>query len=66
MTSSIGLPSSLLIDITDEAAAQVFLWMGQNDGGPCPRVLKYVVGAGYPFQDPAFAFKAALYITAVG
>jgi hypothetical protein len=66
MTSSIGRPSSLPIDITDEAAAQVLLWMGQNDGGPGSRVLEHVMRAGHAFENPAFAFQTALYVTAVG
>jgi hypothetical protein len=66
MASSIGLPSSLLIDITNKAAAQVLLWMGQNDRGSRPRVLKYVMRAGNAFDDPAFPFKTALYIPAIG
>jgi hypothetical protein len=65
MTSSIGLPSSLLIDITDEAAAQVLLGMRQDDGCPCSRVLKYVMRAGDAFENPAFALQTALYIAAV-
>ena len=66
MASSIGLPSSLLIDITNQAAAQVFPRMGQNDGGPCPRVLKHVMRAGNAFENPAFALQTALYVAAVG
>jgi hypothetical protein len=66
MAPSIGLPSSLLIDITNEAAAQVFLWMGQNDGSPCSRVLKHVMRASDAFEDPTFALQTALYIPAVG
>jgi hypothetical protein len=65
MASSIRLPSSLLIDITNKAAAQVFLRMGKNDRGSRPRVLKYVMGAGNAFQDPSVPFKATFYIAAV-
>jgi hypothetical protein len=65
MASSIGLPSSLLIDITDEAAAQVFLRVGKNDCSPRPRMFKNVMRAGDAFQNPAVALKATLYIAAI-
>jgi hypothetical protein len=66
MTLSIGLPSSLLRDITDKAAAQVLLGMRQDDGCSCSRVLKYVMRAGDTFDKPAFALQTTLYIAAVG
>jgi hypothetical protein len=43
--ASIWLPSSLFIDITNQAAAQVFLRMRQHHGSPRPRVLEHVVRA---------------------
>jgi hypothetical protein len=62
MVSSIRLPSSLFIDITNKAPAQVFLRMGKNDRGFGPCMFEYVMGPGDAFHDPSVAFKAALYI----
>src|SRR6202050_2844218 len=66
MVRLIRLPSSLLIDITNEAATQVLLWMRQDYRSPCPRMIKDIVGAGDALDNPAFALQTALNVTAVG
>src|SRR5580692_7469409 len=66
MVRLIRLPSSLLIDITNEAATQVLLWMRQDYRSSCPWMLKDIVGAGDALDNPAFALQTALNVTAVG
>ena len=66
MASLIGLPPSLLIDITNKAATQVFLGMGQDHSGSCPRVLEHVMRTGDAFQNRSVALKPTLDIKAIG
>jgi hypothetical protein len=52
--------------ITNEAATQVLLGMGHDNGRVAARVLEDVMRARDPFEDPPFLFETAFYIAAVG
>src|SRR5580692_3171414 len=62
---SIGRPSSLLIDITNETSAQVLLRVGEHNGDGLSRVFEYVMRASHAIQNPTVLLKTAFDVAAV-
>jgi len=62
--TSVRLPTSLPIDITNEPASQVLLWMRQHNRPAGMRMLENVMRPRDALQNPSFRFKPAFDLVA--